>query len=73
MMHLAEVPVGDTVVLSTPRAEARLCRRMAQLGLRPGMRVTVGPKTAGGGRVIHVGTSRYAIDRDTLRQMDVLP
>ena len=37
------------------------------------MRVTVGPKTAGGGRVIHVGTSRYAIDRDTLRQMDVLP
>lgn len=70
--RLCDVAVGDTVVLSAPRTEPRLCRRLAQLGLRPGMSVTVGPKTAGGGRVIKSGTSRYAIDRATLELMDVL-
>ena len=30
------------------------------------------PRTAGGGRVIKSGTSRYAIDRATLEMMDVL-
>ncbi|MFD5867134.1 ferrous iron transport protein A [Corynebacterium sp. NPDC060344] len=70
--RLSDVAVGDTVVLSAPRTEPQLCRRLAQLGLRPGMSVTVGPKTAGGGRVIKSGTARYAIDRRTLEQMDVL-
>jgi|SRR5699024_8525307 len=70
--RLCDVAVGQTVVLSAPRTEPRLCRRLAQLGLRPGISVTVGQKTAGGGRVIKAGTSRYAIDRATLELMDVL-
>lgn len=69
---LAEVPSGMSVVLAAPQAEAGLCRRLAQLGLRPGMRVTVAQKTAGGGRVVKSGTSRYAIDRETLALMGVL-
>lgn len=69
---LSDIAVGREAVLAAPRTEPRLCRRLAQLGLRPGMRVTVGARTAGGGRVIHSGTSRYAIDRATLRLMDVL-
>ncbi|MDK8767087.1 ferrous iron transport protein A [Corynebacterium freneyi] len=70
--RLSDVAVGDTVVLSAPHTEPQLCRRLAQLGLRAGMSVTVGSKTAGGGRVVKSGTSRYAIDRETLEQMDVL-
>lgn len=70
--RLSDVAAGATVVLAAPRTEPRLCRRLAQLGLRPGMAVTIGPRTAGGGRVIKSGTSRYAIDRATLEMMDVL-
>lgn len=69
---LSEVASGTTVVLSAPRTEPALCRRLAQLGLRPGMSVTVGGATAGGGRVIRSGNARYAIDRATLELMDVL-
>lgn len=68
---LADMPMGSTVVLAIPRAERQLCRRLAQLGLRPGMKVTVAQRTAGGGRVIRAGSSRYAIDRDTLKHMEV--
>lgn len=70
--RLSDIPTGETVVLSAPHAEPQLCRRLAQLGLRPGMSVTVGNRTSGGGRVVRTGTTRYAIDRHTLEQMDVL-
>lgn len=68
---LADVAVGDTVVLGMPHVDAQLCRRLAQLGLRPGMSVTVGRSTSGGGRIIRSGATRYAIDAKTLRQMSV--
>nr|WP_120492399.1 FeoA family protein [Corynebacterium lactis] len=68
---LADLRTGHTAVLAVPEVDARLCRRLAQLGLRPGMSVTVGQSTAGGGRVIRSGGTRYAIDAATLRQMYV--
>lgn len=68
---LADVAVGSTVVLGAPEVDAQLCRRLSQLGLRPGMRVTVGRNTSGGGRIIHSGATRYAIDGATLRHMAV--
>lgn len=69
--NLAEVPHGESVVLALPRADKQLCRRLAQLGLRPGMTVSIAQSTTGGGRVIRSGTTRYAIDAATLRQMEV--
>ncbi|APT90612.1 hypothetical protein CSPHI_05665 [Corynebacterium sphenisci DSM 44792] len=66
------MPVGATAVLAAPRTEPRLCRRLAELGLRPGMSVVVGQRTAAGGRVLRSGGSRYAVDQATLREMDVL-
>ncbi|WP_295627068.1 ferrous iron transport protein A [uncultured Corynebacterium sp.] len=69
---LADLDSGDAAVLAAPRTDPRLRSRLAQLGLRPGMHVTVGAATAGGGRVIESGASRYAIDRATLELMDVL-
>ncbi|WP_018023765.1 FeoA family protein [Corynebacterium ulceribovis] len=37
-------------------------RRLAELGLRPGCKMQVTQKTAGGGRIIKVSTMRYAVD-----------
>lgn len=48
-----------------------LAMRLQELGIRPGCSLTLGQKVAGGGRIVTVGTARYAIDRDTLRQLDV--
>ncbi|QGU02642.1 FeoA domain protein [Corynebacterium kalinowskii] len=48
-----------------------LAMRLQELGLRPGTSVKLGQKVAGGGRIVTIGTARYAIDRDTLRQLDV--
>lgn len=69
---LDTVPIGGDAVLASPRTEPRLRRRMSELGLRPGMTVTVTQRTAGGGRVVRTGGSRYAIDAVTLREMAVV-
>lgn len=53
-------------------ASPELCRRLAELGLRPGATLTMGPKVAGGSRLVTVGSCRYAIDRETLRAIEVL-
>lgn len=70
-LTLADIAVGQTVVLGASHVDAQLCRRLSQLGLRPGMRVTAGRSTSGGGRIIHSGATRYAIDGGTLRRMSV--
>ncbi|MEJ5929207.1 FeoA domain-containing protein [Corynebacterium sp. H128] len=45
--------------------------RLRELGIRPGGRVKLGQRVSGGGRIVTVGTARYAFDRETLRQLDV--
>ncbi|PLA36766.1 FeoA family protein [Corynebacterium amycolatum] len=72
IQSLADVPVGVTVTLGASHVDEPLCRRLSQLGLRPGMSVTVGRSTSGGGRIVHAGATRYAIDASTLHKMSVV-
>jgi len=50
-----------------------LALRLRELGFRPGMRVRIGRKVAGGARLVTVGTAHYAVDVATLRQLEVSP
>jgi ferrous iron transport protein A len=71
LLSLASVPLGATGVLalgSLPRGSGL---RLAQLGLRAGAGITVLARTAGGGRLVGVGTSRIGLDRDTSRQLQL--
>jgi ferrous iron transport protein A len=68
---LAAVPLGTVGALalgSLPRAAGL---RLAQLGLRAGAGVTVLARTAGGGRLVGVGTTRIGLDRQTSRQLEL--
>ena len=70
---LASVPPGTGGRLalgSLPRGNGL---RLAQLGLRAGAAVTVLARTAGDGRLVAVGTTRIGLDRDTSRQLALLP
>lgn len=70
---LADVPRGGTVMLAAPLLPAGRARRVAELGLRAGCRVTVLLRTAGGGRVIAVEDARIAVDAETLRRLPLGP
>ena len=50
-----------------------LALRLRELGFRPGVRVQIGRKVAGGARLVTVGTAHYAVDVATLRQLEVIP
>ena len=50
-----------------------LALRLRELGFRPGVRVQIGRKVAGGARLVTVGTAHYAVDAATLRQLEVIP
>lgn len=69
---------GTSLVLTTAnlehlrQANAPLANRMAELGLRAGAQVEIGPAVAGGSRIVSVGTCRYAVDARTLRLLEVL-
>lgn len=69
-MTLNQVPVGSTARLAGTSAHPS-SRRLAELGLRPGADVQVMRRTAGGGRLLGLGHSRMAVDRATLRALDV--
>ena len=62
--------VGRLALGSVPRSSGP---RLAQLGLRAGAAVTVLARTSGGGRLVAVGTTRIGLDRDTSRQLALLP
>ena len=68
---LARVAVGQEATIVGFDANAAAMRRYQELGLRPGQRVLVMQATAGGGRVVKVATSRYALSADALRQVKV--
>lgn len=69
---LDSVPVGEEVVLGAfvGLDDARV-RRLAELGLRPGVRVRVRRRTAGGGRIVGAGDDRVALARSVLRCIGV--
>lgn len=68
-LTLADLAVGERAVLDRARLDHARARRLAELGLRPGARVTVTARTAGGGRIVAVDHARIALDRATLRQL----
>ncbi len=68
---LATLGVGNTGTVDTVSLERRDRLRLAELGIRPGVAVTVVGRTSGGGRLLAFGTSRVALDRTTARQVTV--
>jgi ferrous iron transport protein A len=69
---LASLPPGAGGTLGLGRVVRAHGLRLAQLGLRAGAQVTVLGRTAGGGRVIGVGSTRIGVDRETSRRLEVL-
>jgi ferrous iron transport protein A len=70
-LSLASVPLGVTGILALGSLPRSAGLRLAQLGLRSGAGVTVLARTAGGGRLVGVGTTRIGLDRDTSRQLEL--
>lgn len=68
---LSSVTPGTAGVLALGSVPARTGVRLAQLGLRAGVGVTVLARTTGGGRLIGVGTGRVGLDRETSRQLEL--
>ena len=72
---LRDVPVGQAAVIKSyqdaGQGRRQQARRLAELGLRPGVEVTIVQKTSGGGRVIKLGQSRYALDATVLAKFPV--
>ena len=69
--RLIDVPVGHNATIT--HVSCPTARRLRELGLRAGAEVTVMQKTAGGGRVIKVRGSHYALGKDTLRRITIAP
>lgn len=69
---LNQVPVGSAARLADTSAHPGR-GRLAALGLRPGAEVAVLRRTSGGGRLLGVGPSRFAVDRATLDALVVEP
>ncbi|ACP32104.1 FeoA family protein [Corynebacterium aurimucosum] len=69
------IPVGCTITLRAEciscTCDAALAVRLGELGIRPGATLTMGPRVAGGARVVSVGSCRYAIDKATLQAIEV--
>lgn len=66
---LFDVPAGRSAVIATTNADRGLNRRLRELGLRPGARVSVLQKTAGGGRMVKVRNTTYALDAHALKHI----
>ncbi|MEH0147550.1 ferrous iron transport protein A [Corynebacterium sp. Q4381] len=68
---LIDVPVGHQATIT--HVGCPTARRLRELGLRAGANVTVMQKTAGGGRVVKVGGSHYALGAAALRLITIAP
>ena len=66
---LADVPCGHDVRIG--QVTGTHVRRLAELGLRRGATVRVLTRSAGGGRTVAVGTTRFALDRRVLHDVEV--
>jgi Fe2+ transport system protein FeoA len=70
---LASAPCGVPVILGRAALPAPRRLRLAELGLRPGVTVTVLRRTAGGGRILGVGDARVALGRGLLDAIPARP
>nr|VDG62256.1 FeoA domain [Streptococcus thermophilus] len=73
-MHtLIDVPVAGRATITDANVDAKLGRRLRELGLRRGAEVTVMQKTAGGGRVVKIRHTHYALGAAALKRISVEP
>lgn len=71
VLSLAAAAPGTRGTLRLGRVAPRHGMRLAQLGLRSGAEVTVLSRTAGGGRLVGIGTARIGLDRETSRRLEL--
>lgn len=65
-MTLDRAPLGTPLVLLRTHPDGTVARRLASLGLRRGVRLTVVQRLAAGGRIVSVGGGRVAVDAGVL-------
>lgn len=68
---LQDVPVGSCATITAAATSPVVDRRLRELGLRRGAEVTVMQKTSGGGRVVKVHGTHYALDKSALGSIRV--
>ena len=69
---LSSVPAGQTVQMARINAGRRLKHRLTELGLTPGVTVTI-VQNNGGPILISVRNSRIAIGREMAKKIQVTP
>lgn len=70
-LTLDSAPLGEAVVVTAAAVATPVRRRLIELGLRPGVRVTVLRRAVGGSRVVQVDDARVAVDRRTAQCVGV--
>jgi ferrous iron transport protein A len=58
-------------VVAAGNPNPAVTRRLAELGLRPGVRLAVQSRTSGGGAVLAIGDDRIAVARSILTGVQV--
>jgi len=66
---LATLEVGSTCIVGKVGLAPSDRLRLAEIGIRPGVTLTVLGRTSGGGRLLAFGTSRVALDRETAQHI----
>lgn len=69
VVTLATAPCGIPLILGSAALPASRRLRLAELGLRPGVTVTVLRRTVGGGRILGIGDARIALGRGVLSSL----
>ncbi|MCL2701762.1 MAG: ferrous iron transport protein A [Phycisphaerae bacterium] len=72
-MTLAQALTGQALVVSAIRDDRRVQHRLAELGMRPGVRIKVVSHDMGGPFIIAIGDSRLALGRETAESIVVCP
>lgn len=70
---LADAPRGASFVVSRVDLQLGHARRLAELGVRAGARVTIMGRTVGRGAVLDVAGGRIALDRTMLSGIHAAP
>lgn len=69
-MTLDRAPLGTPLTFLAAGVDPVLGRRLATLGLRRGVRVSIVQKLASGGRIVAVAGGRIAIEQGVLARLE---
>lgn len=72
-MTLNHAPLNEPLVLVDTDLDAVAARRLLRLGLRPGARLRLVQRLAGGARVVSVEGARVALGQALLARLRVRP